>query len=708
MVKNVSDLSVIEKILHSMTLRYDYVVCSIEESQNLDSMIVDELQSSLLVHEQRMNGHNSHEEQALKVAQDETSTGRGRGRNVFQGGVTRGRGRGRGRGGKQPIDKATIQWDYCHKFGHFLSECPKKRQDSRANYVEGGQEAVLLMAQHSTDDKSNAQKMWFIDSSCSNHMTGEALDGIQRQLTTSYTPQQNGIAKRKNHTIISMVRSVLIERGIPRSFQLEAINWKFNPCNKTIKPEEAWSEMKPFVSYYRIFGCIGFVHVPDQKRSKLDDKSTKCVLLGVCEESKAYKLYDPINEKIHISGDDWGEAKISRTLDANELNPMEESYQAVEEVIQTSLNDTAATTSTIVPNSTSNLSNLSLRGAEVLTEGRATKPLAWMKDYVTGDDLTYEDAINFAMFASANPVTYNQASQIQHWRDTMDAEIQAIQRNDTWELSAFLHGEINEDVCLEQPPGIKLLKTDQGVEVDSILFKQLVGSLMYLTATRPDIAHSVSLISRFMKHPKDKHFLVAKHILRYLQETQNLEIFYKTGGNKELLAYTYSDYAGDLDNRKSTSRYAFMLGRDVIFWVSKKQPVSYITTKRTRYIILFLLLVYNEEILNPFMPMALRLSGILMGAISFFDPLLSSIPFFISFNRGPYPFYGIMLDFNIFLSSVLFSTCLFIRLRKVEINEAWKVKTVPDLTLLPKEKSKAKKEAVTLPGTSEINVADTE
>ncbi|RDX73622.1 putative mitochondrial protein, partial [Mucuna pruriens] len=65
-------------------------------------------------------------------------------------------------------------------------------------------------------------------------------------------------------------------------------------------------------------------------------------------------------------------------------------------------------------------------------------------------------------------------------------------------------------------PSIKLLKIDQGVEVDSILFKQLVGSLMYLTTTRPDIAH-------FLR-----------------QGTQNLGIFYKDGGNEELLAYTNS------------------------------------------------------------------------------------------------------------------------------------------------------------------------
>ncbi|RDX75457.1 hypothetical protein CR513_44655, partial [Mucuna pruriens] len=93
-------------------------------------------------------------------------------------------------------------------------------------------------------------------------------------------------------------------------------------------------------------------------------------------------------------------------------------------------------------------------------------------------------------------------------------------------------------------PSIKLLKTYQGVEVDSTLFKQLVESLVYLTATRSDITHFVILISCFMEHPKDKYFLAAKHIYKELK----------------IWEFPRSDYAGDLDNRNNTYGYAFMLG----------------------------------------------------------------------------------------------------------------------------------------------------
>ena len=67
--------------------------------------------------------------------------------------------------------------------------------------------------------------------------------------------------------------------------------------------EEAWSGVKPNVDYFRVFECIGHVHVSDRKRKKLDDKSFQFVLVGLIEESKAYRLYDPVSKKIVVSSD---------------------------------------------------------------------------------------------------------------------------------------------------------------------------------------------------------------------------------------------------------------------------------------------------------------------------------------------------------------------------------------------------------------------
>ena len=136
------------------------------------------------------------------------------------------------------------------------------------------------------------------------------VNGISRQITTAFTPQQNGVAERRNRTIMNMVRSMLSEKQIPKRFYPEVVNCTMHVLNRsptlTIKDmihEEAWSGVKPNVDYFRVFGCIGHVHVPDSMRTKLDDKSFKCVLLGRSEESKGYRLYDLVSNKVVVSRD---------------------------------------------------------------------------------------------------------------------------------------------------------------------------------------------------------------------------------------------------------------------------------------------------------------------------------------------------------------------------------------------------------------------
>ena len=110
-------------------------------------------------------------------------------------------------------------------------------------------------------------------------------------------------------------------------------------------------------------------------------------------------------------------------------------------------------------------------------------------------------------------------------------------------------------------PGTRLSKDKGRMSVDETLFKQLVGSLMYLTVTRPDLMYTVSLISRFMTNPTTAHWPAAKRVLRYVKGTTNLGILYKKGaGSPKLVSFIDSDYVGDLDDRKSTSGFVFMMG----------------------------------------------------------------------------------------------------------------------------------------------------
>ena len=133
---------------------------------------------------------------------------------------------------------------------------------------------------------------------------------------------------------------------------------------------------------------------------------------------------------------------------------------------------------------------------------------------------------------------------------------------------------------------------------------------MYLTATHPDLMFSVSLISRYMECPTDSHFQAAKRILRYIKGTIVFGIFYKKGGRAELVGYSDSDYAGDQNDRKNTSGYAFLMNSGAVSWSSKKQPVVTLSTTEAEFVaaassacqvvwLRRILTVLNQEQSNP-------------------------------------------------------------------------------------------------------------
>lgn len=125
--EDLKDVAVVEKILRSMTPKFNYVVCSIEESKDTSVLSIDELQSSLLVHEQCMS-NTVQEEHALKVTHGSQYAGRGRGRGNFGG-----KGRGRRR---ESFDKAMVECYACHKLGHFPWECKKGVANFAVSEVE--------------------------------------------------------------------------------------------------------------------------------------------------------------------------------------------------------------------------------------------------------------------------------------------------------------------------------------------------------------------------------------------------------------------------------------------------------------------------------------------------------------------------------------------------------------------------------------------
>lgn len=112
--------------------------------------------------------------------------------------------------------------------------------------------------------------------------------------------------------------------------------------------------------------------------------------------------------------------------------------------------------------------------------------------------------------------------------------------------------------------GLKLSNSNAKIRVDGTLYRSLVGSLMYLTATRPNIMFPVSMLSRFMESPKKNHWEAGKRILRYVCGTIDDGIHYRKVEDSNLIGYSDSDRGGSVDDSKSTSGYIFNIGSGAI------------------------------------------------------------------------------------------------------------------------------------------------
>ncbi|KAL8154561.1 hypothetical protein AgCh_000071 [Apium graveolens] len=144
----------------------------------------------------------------------------------------------------------------------------------------------------------------------------------------------------------------------------------------------------------------------------------------------------------------------------------------------------------------------------------------------------------------------------------MDQEIDAIERNQTWELVEAPKGR--------KPIGFKWVyrkemnaqgeveKYKAQLVVNGYKQKCLVESLMYLTDTRPDITYGVSLITRFMEQPKKTHWEAGKRILRYVHGTLGDGLYYQKANDSKVLGYCDTDWGGSVDDSKSTSGKSFL------------------------------------------------------------------------------------------------------------------------------------------------------
>ena len=144
-----------------------------------------------------------------------------------------------------------------------------------------------------------------------------------------------------------------------------------------------------------------------------------------------------------------------------------------------------------------------------------------------------------------------------------------------------------KDCSSMKTPMATATKLDQDVKgkpVDITAYRGMIGSLLYLTSSRPDIMFATCLCARYQANPKESHLMAVKRIFRYLKGTPNLGLWYPKDSGFELIGYSDSDFAGCKIDRKSTTGSCQLLGNRLVSWSSKKQHSVSTSTAEAEYV----------------------------------------------------------------------------------------------------------------------------
>lgn len=133
------------------------------------------------------------------------------------------------------------------------------------------------------------------------------------------------------------------------------------------------------------------------------------------------------------------------------------------------------------------------------------------------------------------------------------------------------------------PKGLKLCSSEGELLTDVYSYRRLIGRLLYLGLTRPDIAYATQQLSQYVQEPRDTHWQAAVHVLRYLKGNPSLGLFFSSDNALKLVAYTDSDWGSCLDTRRCLTRYCIFLGSSLISWETKKQPTESRSTAEGEY-----------------------------------------------------------------------------------------------------------------------------
>jgi hypothetical protein len=453
-------------------------------------------------------------------------------------------------------------------------------------------------------------------------------NGFGHNFSAPRTPQQNGVVERKNRSLQEMSRTMLNEHNLPQYFWAEAVNTACYVINRTIirntlnkTPYELWNNRKPNIGYFKVFGCKCFVLNDRDNLGKFDAKSDEGIFLGYSTNSKAYRVFNKrtmvVDESMHVVFDETNPFHIKNNCDDEPIsleNKASSSNQVdLSEKVKDQVDEPKDEEKALPPTKNEELP----KSWNVVHSHPKELIIGEVERGVSTRSKLKNICNNMAFLSQIEPKNINEAIEDESWILAMQEELNQFERNkDEFEMSMmgelkfFLGLQIKQTedgIFLNQSkyvidllkrfgltnakvygtpmnPSTKLDKDEKGKPVDVKLYRGMIGSLLYLTASRPDIMFSVCLCARFQSCPKESHLIAVKRIFRYLLGTIDLGLWYPKSNSFDLISYTDADFAGCKIDRKSTSGTCHFLGHSLVSWFSKKQNSVALSTAEAEYV----------------------------------------------------------------------------------------------------------------------------
>ncbi|GJZ85736.1 retrovirus-related pol polyprotein from transposon TNT 1-94 [Tanacetum coccineum] len=362
--------------------------------------------------------------------------------------------------------------------------------------------------------------------------------GISHETSVVRNPQQNGVFERRNRTLVEAARIMLIYAKAP----------------------------KPDLSYLHVFGALCYPNNDSENLGKLQAKVDIGIFIRYAPKKKAYRIYNrrtrKIIDTIHV--------------DFDKLTAMASEQRSLDPTLHEMTPTTPTSVASLVP----------------VEEAPAPVESTGLPSSTTVDqDAPYP----------IEPKMYKEALTQSYWIEAMQEE-----------LHEFKHIEISQSprgIFLNQSKyaleslkkyGMKscdpvdtlivekskLNEDTQGKAIDPTHYRGMVGTLMYLTSSRPDLVYVVCMCAQYQARPTEKHLHAVKRIFQYLKGTVNRGLWYSKDSAIALIAFADVDHVGCQDTRRSTSGSMKLFGDRLVRWSSKRQKSTAICSMEVEYIAL--------------------------------------------------------------------------------------------------------------------------